>query len=92
MSAPDDEPSAPEPKSRVLDDVTKLFETGRGNDLPGVAGTYWAAYNACSEYLTWERGDDDSTRLNNLWYGSSVKTNQRALDLAYNYVIDRAVA
>jgi phage/plasmid-like protein (TIGR03299 family) len=60
------------PKDRVLfSEIEKLFQTGRGNDLPGVKGTAWAAYNAVTEYLTWERGSDTSTRMNNLWLRGS---------------------
>ncbi len=36
---------------RILSRVTPLFEEGRGNDLPGVRGTLWAAYNSVTEYL-----------------------------------------
>lgn len=75
-----------ESRSRIVDNVTKLFESGMGNDLDGVKGTMWGAYNAVTEYLSHERGSDDAIRLNNLWYGSAAKTNQRALDVAYQYV------
>lgn len=66
---------------RLLGKIIPLFEHGRGNDMPGVAGTYWAAYNAVSEYLTHERGGDD-TRLNSLWFGQGADLNARALDTA----------
>jgi phage/plasmid-like protein (TIGR03299 family) len=59
--------------------VVPLFEKGRGNDLPGVKGTMWAAYNAVSEYMTWEKGRSASTRLDSLWFGEGGKINQRAL-------------
>jgi phage/plasmid-like protein (TIGR03299 family) len=68
--------------SRVLASVTKLFENGRGNDLPGVRGTMWAAYNAVTEYMAYERGGDRDVRLDRLWFQSGVTTNRRALDLA----------
>lgn len=67
--------------SRVLASVTKLFETGRGNDLPGVRGTAWAAYNAITEYMAYERGNDPDVRLDRVWF-QHVRTNKRALDLA----------
>ncbi len=59
--------------------VVPLFEKGRGNDMPGVKGTLWAAYNAVSEYMTWEKGRSASTRLDSLWFGEGGKINQRAL-------------
>jgi phage/plasmid-like protein (TIGR03299 family) len=59
-------------KDRVLfSEIEALFQKGRGNDLPGVKGTAWAAYNAVTEYLTWERGGSDDVRLNNLWLRGS---------------------
>lgn len=62
--------------------IVPLFEKGRGNNLPGVAGTYWAAYNAVSEYLTHERGRTQDTRLDSLWYGQAAAFNQKALNTA----------
>lgn len=37
------------------DKLTELFEVGRGQDMPGVAGTGWAAYNALTEYTNYHR-------------------------------------
>lgn len=67
---------------RIINAVTPLFESGRGNDMPGVRGTYWAAYNAINEYLQYERGSDASTRLDQMWFGQSATLNKRALDMA----------
>ena len=68
--------------SRILNNVIPLFEHGRGNDMPGVKGTYWAAYNAVNEYLQYERGNDDHNRLNEMWFGSSATLNKKALETA----------
>lgn len=73
---------ADEKADRLLGKIIPLFEKGRGNDLPGVAGTYWAAYNSVSEYLGWERGNRADIRLDSLWYGQNAALNQRALDVA----------
>jgi hypothetical protein len=56
---------------RIFLQIQSLFEMGRGNDLPGVKGTAWAAYNAVTEYLTWERGSSNDGRLDNLWLGGN---------------------
>lgn len=67
---------------RLCDRVIPLFEAGRGNDLPGVKGTMWGAYNAVTELLTWERGRSSDTRLENLWFGAAANLNQRAYEVA----------
>ena len=67
---------------RLLERIQPLFEKGRGNDLPGVRGTWWAAYNAVSEYLTHERGRAADTRLDSLWFGQGANLNGRALSVA----------
>jgi len=67
---------------RLVGRIIPLFENGRGNALPGVAGTMWAAYNAVNEYLAYERGRSDDGRLHSLWFGDSARLNQRALQVA----------
>jgi len=74
------------PARDVLPKVLNLFETGRGAQLPGVRGTYWAAYNAVNEYLGYERGDDAQARLDKMWFGDSSVLNQKALDTAIKMV------
>lgn len=58
-----------ETKSFIYEEIARLFEQGTGNNLPGVKGTAWGAYNAMTEFLTHERGDDDESRLNNSFFG-----------------------
>lgn len=78
----DDEDAA----KRILENVIPLFESGRGNDMPGVAGTYWGAYNAITEYLQYERGKDEQSRLNQLWFGQSATMSKRALETALDMI------
>lgn len=66
---------------RILNSIQPLFEKGMGNDLPGVRGTLWAAYNAVSEYLQYERGEDNQIRLDQMWFGQSASLNKRALEV-----------
>lgn len=70
---------------RLLAKIIPLFEKGRGNDQPGVAGTAWAMYNAVNEYLGFERGNSDDRRLDSMWYGDSARLNQKALDVALKF-------
>jgi hypothetical protein len=67
---------------KLYNKILPLFEKGRGNDLPGVAGTMWGAYNAITEFTTWERGRNMDNRLDSLWFGDSANVNQRALQVA----------
>jgi phage/plasmid-like protein (TIGR03299 family) len=68
-NTPAPEVDGQETKSRIYDDVARLFESGQGAQLPGVKGTAWAAYNAMTEWLTHERGKDAEIRLNNSFFG-----------------------
>ena len=37
------------------ENLVRLFETGKGNDIPSVRGTLWAALNAVVEFADFER-------------------------------------
>lgn len=72
-------------KSRQFENVQRLFEYGMGNNMPGVRGTLWAAYNAVVEYNQYEKGNSNTTeedRLHNVWFGQSKRINERALTKA----------
>jgi phage/plasmid-like protein (TIGR03299 family) len=80
----EDGPIAPAPETGdagklILPKVKELFEKGRGTEIKGVRGTVWGAYNAVTEYLSYQRGRSADRRLDNLWFGDSVKISQRAL-------------
>jgi phage/plasmid-like protein (TIGR03299 family) len=63
--------------------VEKLFRHGKGNALPGVRGTWWAAYNGITEYLQSERPRSTAeTRIDSLAFGASAITSRKALALA----------
>ena len=66
----------------IIQSVENLFLTGKGNDLPGVQGTYWAAYNAMSEHLNYNKGRSNENRMDSLWFGQNGNLNQKALDTA----------
>jgi len=62
--------------------LEELFETGKGNDLPGVKGTYWAAYNSVTEYLNYTKGRTVGNRMDSLWFGPNGTMSQKALETA----------
>jgi len=66
----------------IIREITGLFETGKGSDLPGVRGTYWAGYNALSEYLNYSKGRNAANRLDALWFGTTGTQNEKALETA----------
>ncbi|HIK66379.1 MAG TPA: DUF932 domain-containing protein [Flavobacteriales bacterium] len=63
----------------IIAKVENLFETGRGTDVPGVTGTWWGAYNAVSEYLNYDKGNNEANRMDSLWFGPNGNQNQKAL-------------
>lgn len=67
---------------RMVESITANVEAGRGQTLPGVRGTWWAAYNGVNEYLGYQRGRTNETRLDSLWFGEGANLNARALSTA----------
>lgn len=73
--------------TKRVERVTELFETGIGNDLKKVEGTWWAAYNGITQYLSYENGRTDDSRLNSLWFGEASAVNSQALNLALEMAV-----
>lgn len=69
-------------QKRILGSVERLFETGRGSELATAKGKWWGAYNAVTEFLAYERGRGQDTRLGSLWFGDSARRNADALAAA----------
>ena len=65
-----------------IEQIIGLCESGRGNDLPSVRGSWWTAYNGVSEWLGYNRGRSQATRLDSLWFGDGAAVNQAALQIA----------
>lgn len=85
-SAVEDERRAISKQNRIAD-ITRLFEEGRGNSMAGVRGTAWALYNATTEYLSYEAGRGEDSRLNSLWFGSNNVLNKSALKAAMEFAV-----
>lgn len=66
----------------IIDDVSRLFETGKGAELPGAKGTVWGAFNAVVEYVDYERGGSKESRASSLLFGSGANVKQKAFDAA----------
>jgi phage/plasmid-like protein (TIGR03299 family) len=64
-------------------EASRLFTEGQGNEMAGVRGTLWAAYNGVTEYMDFHRGTyGDSKWLENIWFGGASAVKARALDQA----------
>lgn len=90
-------PDIPEAKNQraknVRTELFRLFEHGRGQEIPEIKLTTWAAFNAVTEFVDHHRStrgtsnrDKVSRRLQSAWFGSgaSLKADAwaAALDLA----------
>jgi phage/plasmid-like protein (TIGR03299 family) len=64
-----------------------FFDQGRGNQMPGVAGSLWAAFNGVTELQdhrqTRQKPDQ---RLNSAWFGESSRTKARAFSVAQDKI------
>lgn len=67
---------------RLVDDVMGRIYSGMGNN----GSSLWDAYNGVTEYLTWQAGRSESTRLDSLWFGPNANLNQKALDSALELI------
>lgn len=70
-----------EKKTKPLESIIQLFEDSEYQKLPGVSGTWWAAFNAVTEFTTHMRGRNSDTRLDNMVSGLSLDMTNRAFDL-----------
>jgi phage/plasmid-like protein (TIGR03299 family) len=69
----------------ILQEVIALAIGGRGQDIPGVRGTWWGAYNGVNEYLNYDIGREVDTRLDSLWFGPGKKKNEAAFKKAMEF-------
>lgn len=73
----------------IRQDLFYLFEEGRGQDIPGIRHTTWAALNAVTEYVDHHRPTRANTeaerqrrRLQSQWFGTGARLKARAWELA----------
>jgi len=68
----------------IMDEILFTIE-GPKQSMPGVRGTWWAAYNGFNEYLNYSKGRNTSNRLESLWFGQNGTDNNKALQLATEF-------
>jgi len=80
-------------RDNALAAIHTNFEFGETNNLPGMRGTAWSAYNAVSQWADHQRqfrGTDQrgraESRLNSVWFGSSNDLKQKA----YSHALELA--
>lgn len=73
--------------NNTIQEIIDLCECGKGNTLPSVTGTYWTAYNGITEWLGYQRGNNQQNRLNSLWFGDSANVNKFALETALTMAV-----
>ncbi len=73
----------------VRNELFQLFEHGRGQEIPQIRGTTWAALNAVTEYVDHLRPtraktelDRAANRLESAWFGSGSRLKHQAFELA----------
>ena len=73
----------------IRTELHRLFEEGRGQDIPGIRYTTWAAVNAVTEFVDHHRGtrgtdslDRSRQRLQSAWFGQGAAMKGRAWNLA----------
>lgn len=60
-----------------------FFSNGKGNQVNGVRGTLWAAYNGVAENMDYGAGSLSTERgLNSAWFGRGYLTKARAFTVA----------
>jgi phage/plasmid-like protein (TIGR03299 family) len=65
-------------------EVMRLFERGQGARMPGIQGSWWAAYNAITEWLDHHRGSTKKTTEVRRWeranFGDGLSIKKKAWD------------
>ena len=75
---------------RDRDAAEEYFIQGRGNDMKGVQGTLWAAYNGVAEYVDYGRLPKASRErlLDSIWFGDGYLIKARAYAAAEQVLHD----
>jgi phage/plasmid-like protein (TIGR03299 family) len=93
---PDPADGAGNSRARNVRDVLHdLFERGKGQEIPAIRHSTWAAFNAVTEFADHHRSTRGRTerertanRLDSSWFGSGAKLKERAFKLAAEMALD----
>lgn len=56
-----------------------FFDQGRGNRMPGVEGTLWAAFTGVTEWMDHRKTrQNENQRLSSSWFGETARVKSRA--------------
>jgi len=91
-------PDFPESKNKRAENIRtelfRLFDEGRGQDIPEIRHSAWAAYHAVTEWVDHHRPtrarnpqERDSRRLQSQWFGSGARLKERAWQLALEMTV-----
>lgn len=69
----------------IMNNMMEMIESGRGQTVANVRGTWWQAYNGVNEYLNYVQGRNSDNRMNSLWFGTGQNENQLALTVAMDF-------
>lgn len=90
---PDPTDGDPSRAVTTRESLLRLFEAGKGNALPGVKGTVWAAVNAVTEYVDYERptrrsngSSQEEKRFESAVFGSGATLKEQAWSRALTLV------
>lgn len=68
----------------IMTDILARID-GPKQDIPGVKGTYFAAWMGYNEYLNYKAGRNESNRLDSLWFGTGRNEDLNAFKTAMDF-------
>jgi phage/plasmid-like protein (TIGR03299 family) len=66
----------------IIQRVEGLMDDRQQTSNPHSRGSWYSAFNAVNGYINHHQGNNEGTRLKNLWFGQNLKRNENALKLA----------
>ena len=64
-----------------------FFDQGKGNRMPGVAGTLWAAFNGVTEWQDHRQTrQKQDQRVTSAWFGEAGRIKARAYSVALDWL------